>query len=230
MTEILKRDVLLKEMEEMAIEGAGKIISGATEVGIALHKIFIDKLYLEHKDEKGLPLYKNQSEYEPYILQQMGISRASLYNYYTPVKIACGPTLQLSYDEYTETGGQPLWSKIKEELEYDTKGEVKALTHLDLPVEEIKPFIMDHVKDLSPGDIQELNLSPAQVKQEVIERFSGGKKASITYRLKEDEEFIQHIEYCIKNGMEQYIEYLAEYSSLPEKVKKDLKRRLHIQE
>lgn len=112
---------LLHQLEGEAKTGYKLAQRGANQMAIAIHRIFTEKLYMAELDENGLPAYPSQKDYEPHLLEELGISRATLYNYYTPVKIACGPSFELSYEEFESTGGKKTWAMVKDIVPYDEK-------------------------------------------------------------------------------------------------------------
>lgn len=179
----------LEEMEQLAKEGVGEIIVGANKLAIAVHKIYTEQLYLSVLDENGMPAYPEQKDYEPVLLDKLGISRATLYNHYTPIKIACGPTFGLTYDEFIETGGKQMWKAVQPHLTYDTNtGQVKGTkVPIELPEgQDIKTFILEQVKELAPtGDPTKVDLTPGDINKELTSRLSN--KQEIVFYLEERE-------------------------------------------
>lgn len=157
----------LKAMEAQAREGIKHVRYGDNLLSIAIHRILTEKLYLAELDDKGLPLYPTQTAYEPHLLAELQISRQTLYNYYTPIKIACGPTFQLDYDEFVSTGGKTSWAVAKEYLEYDDDTG-KALTLRDGRPLEVQKLTETLTEINIPGP-SELMLRPAQVRSHLEE-------------------------------------------------------------
>jgi hypothetical protein len=214
----------LHEMESMAIEAAAKMLSGADELAIAIHEIFSKQLYLEELDDKGLPLYTTQKEYEPVLLRKLGISRATLYNHYTPLKIAAGPTFNLSYEDFIETGGKRMWANVADVVEYDRfTGEVTT----EIPGKDVGEYILEQVRELAPSrEKPELNLTPYELKREVNQRLN---KLEIRFWLESN----NYGGYSLKYEMVDNTDFLATEEGYisnytPQEVVDELKKRLRI--
>lgn len=215
----------LRLYEEMAIEGAAKVLSGATELGIAINEIYTRGLWKTRLDEKGLRQFEKWGDYKDDLIQRLGISHATFYNYYTPAKIACGPTMGMTAEEYAQSGGATVWSAVKDVLEYNrTTGEITGVVGKE--VEDVKTFVLEHIEDFKPSDSAELNLTPAELRKAVRERFDS-PVASITYRGWENDYGEFYTQYFYQKG--DYIKdgFMHEHN-VPEEVLEDYKRRLHI--
>jgi hypothetical protein len=219
---------LFSEMEDMAVNAAAKIMSGRDELAVAIHKIYTEKLYTHALDENGAQLYPNQTAYEPHLLKKLGISRATLYNNYTPAKIACGPTMELEYKEFIETGGVTTWSGVKDNVNYNrNSGEIKGLVAGDVPEDlTIKEFVMEAVKDVSPGKVPELNLQPGEVRDQLDTTLSAGEKPIIKFSLMYELGCVK-TKYSMERGERTYVGVVGT-PECPQEVMTEYKKRLRI--
>lgn len=153
-------------LEAQAKDGVKAIETGANLLSLAVHRIYSQKLYLAELDDKGLPVYPTQTAYEPYLLQHLGVSRQTLYNHYTPARLAMGSTFNLTEEEYIQTGGKVAWSvATKEFLDYDEDtAEVKSLAD-GRPLDS-QAFVAT-LRNIHRGGPSELMLRPSQVRQEL---------------------------------------------------------------
>jgi len=221
---------LLRNMEEMAVEAAAKVMSGRDELAIAVHKIYSDKLYLAEKDEKDVPLYPNQAAYEPHLLEKLGVSRATLYNAYTPAKLACGPTFEMDYEEFVKSGGVITWAGVKDNVEYNGRtGEVKALKAGDVPEgTELKAYILEAVENVAPkkGAV-ELNLGPGDVRKVLDTSLSNGERPVITFSIKVRDDKSKTTLYSMEKGSSTFIGTVGD-PEIPDEVLVEYKKRLKI--
>lgn len=172
----------LLKMEAQAKEGVKAIEIGANLLSLAVHEIYSKQLYLAHLDDRGLPMYPNQTSYEPHLLQELSISRATLYNHYTPAKIAMGGTFNLSPEEFIATGGKVTWSVLgKDFLDYnEDTGEVKSLSD-GRPLEP--DILVETLKEMNSPGPSELSLRPSSVRKVLAEKlgFEPTYQSSIQY-------------------------------------------------
>jgi hypothetical protein len=152
---------LLRQLEGEAKTGYDLAQRGANQMAIAIHRIFTEKLYLAELDENGLPAYPSQSDYEPHLLESLGISRATLYNYYTPIKIACGPSFDLSYEEFESTGGKKVWAMVKDIVPYDER---TGAVDIQNPNELMRTLI-----SISEDDAKGLTFRPTDIRGAIKE-------------------------------------------------------------
>lgn len=176
----------LVAMEEQAKDGVRHIEVGANLLAIAVHRIYNEKLYLAHLDDTGLPMYPTQAAYEPHLLAELRISRATLYNHYTPIRVACGPTFKLGYDDFVNTGGKTAWGVVtKEFLDYDEDtAEARSLAD-GRPLEAEK--LLEKLTEIAIPGPSELMLRPAQVRQELSEALGFEKDYQVPIRYYWDE-------------------------------------------
>ena len=118
----------LQEVEKQARLGAHMVKQGAVVLGIAIYRIFTEKLYLAEVDERGLPLYQTQEDYIPYFIQMVGISRATLFNYYKPVRIITA--LGMTFDQYERTGGYETWGKAQKYIKYNPRRRFRKIIRI----------------------------------------------------------------------------------------------------
>jgi DNA-binding phage protein len=227
---VLSTQELLREMESMAVEAAAKVMSGRDELAIAVHKIYSEKLYLAEKDEKGFPVYPNQAAYEPHLLEKLGVSRATLYNAYTPAKLACGPTFELDYEQFVESGGVITWAGVKDNVQYNGRtGEVKALKAGDLPEDvDLKDHILKAVENVRPVmGKAELNLRPGDVRKELDKTLSNGKKPIVTFSRKVRDDGSRVTMYSMEKDGQTFIGTMTD-PQLPHEVEAEYRKRLKI--
>lgn len=169
-------------MEAQAKEGVKAIEIGANLLSLAVHEIYSKQLYLAHLDDRGLPMYPNQAAYEPHLLAELSISRATLYNHYTPAKIAMGETFKLTPEEFIETGGKVAWSVLgKDFLDYnEDTGEVRSL----LDGRPLEPDVLvETLKEMNKPGPSELSLRPSSVRKVLADKlgFEPTYQSSIWY-------------------------------------------------
>lgn len=186
----------------------------ADKISLALYQILTEKLYLAELDDRGLPLYSTQEQYIPYLLQKLGISRATLYNYYTPAKIAMATGLNA--EEYVATGGKQMWARVKSEVPYDdTTGEVMV---------DKGELISTLVEIASPGP-DELQLSPVDIRKRLAS-LSGDPETKMP-----DVSYYKagrglHYKLYSNTGLQEGI--VCDWALLPEPVQNDLIKRLYL--
>lgn len=188
LTEISMGLALLQQAEAMAIEGAGHWMQGQNEVAIALHKIVTQKLYLEIKDDQGLPEFKTFENYWPSLEKKMGISRSQAFNVLRDIRIALGPSFGLDYETFVRLGGVTRFSAVPEVAEYNQKtGEVYGLKEgYELPEgESVSTFIIDHMQRYAPSTDEQLNLNITEYKQSLKDALATGVKVEVEWFLVE---------------------------------------------
>lgn len=204
---------LLRQLEGEAKTGYDLAQRGANQMAIAIHRIFTERLFLAELNENGLPAYPSQSDYEPHLLEALGISRATLYNYYTPIKIACGPSFDLSYEEFESTGGKKVWAMVKDIVPYDER---TGAIDVQNPNELMRTLI-----SISEDEAKGLTFRPADIRGAIKESVGITDSPPI------------HIEYYLDNGWviakeNGVIQSIMDSIGWPAAVKKDLFFRLGI--
>jgi hypothetical protein len=226
----------LREAEAMAIEGASNIIAGENMVSIAVHRIATQKLYLEIKDEKGLPIYTRFEHYLPELIQKMGIGRSKIFNLLTITRIATGPTLNLSYEQFAELGGATAFGALRDIVEYDQKtGEIKGFKN-DVKIPDDTPvgkFIIEHMEQIAPGVTDELNLSPGDYKLQLEAGLGGGTFTVIQWFTAETTgkpgirvKYI--VEKTQRGDVQNPIEGFLDEGNIPQEVLEDFNKRLKV--
>jgi hypothetical protein len=227
---------LLREAEAMAIEGAANIIAGENMVAIAVHRIATQKLYLELKDDNELPVYTRFEHYLPELIQKMGIGRSKIFNLLTITRIATGPTLNLSYEQFAELGGAAAFGALKDLVDYDQKtGEIKGFRE-DIEIPEDTPvgqFILEHMQQIAPGETEELNLSPGDYKLQLEAGLGGGTFTVIQWFTAETVgkpgiRIKYVVEKTVKGDVQNPIEGFLDEGNIPQEVMEDFNKRLKI--
>jgi hypothetical protein len=170
----------LEELEEWAVEAAANIIKSTNELCIYVYEILENGLFLNHLDENGLPLYTNQSEYlSHHLLDLLGISKATLFNYYQVSRLALGD-FNLSREKFVEQGGYNTWRAIAKNVNLDRKGKLISLKRNDIPDSEAKEYILKQLEDVVIQQDRE-NLTQGQTTKLLADALN--KTNQITFRL-----------------------------------------------
>lgn len=230
---------LLREAEQMAIDGAAKFLAGRDEIAIALHRISTQKLYLAELDEHGLPLYKTFESYWPDIKQKMGgISRSQAYNLLGDAKIAIGPSFNLDYETFAQLGGTIAFEAVKEVAEINQKtGEIIGLKEgYEIPQGyTFASYMIEILKEHAPSEVDELNLNITEYKQTIKDKLTTGEKVELQWFIVEvkSPEGLRcrtKYEWRLVNGNEQtdYKEGYIDDADVPPEIMDMYKKRLPI--
>lgn len=156
----------LLDLEQQAVDGVEAVKLGMDSVTLAIYEILNDKLYLAHKDERGLPLYKTQEEYIPVLARKVGLGRSTIFKYKGIADFALN-TLELPVSDFISLGGK------------DTFERVKTLVG-DSDASERKLEIIETLEELKDAGVEELDLSVGDKRKELQSKLAPDRPI-ITY-------------------------------------------------
>lgn len=168
----------LREAEQMAVEGAAMVTAGSNLIGIAAHRISTQKLYMEDVNpETGKP-YATFKEYIPGLIRKMGVSRSTIFEAMSDVKLAMGPTFNVGdYDTFTQLGGITAFRALRDYIEdyNQITGEVRAwndnlLLPPDLPDDmPVGRYILEQMEHIAPASTGDNGVEPKTYRKQLSE-------------------------------------------------------------